>query len=432
MIRNNLYLYSKKMYPMVPSELLAKRRFCIMGYHAFQNYQQIYDVFRDFQESHISHDNRITMLELQQQPKLIKNPTNITINKNGQVTFAEEAAPQGPFTILPVDTNTDFKIINPYTLVSVPSPSPMNARTVSSSARTVSSSARTTKLSLTNASAADPPTINNWTGRWITKEVFNGTVRVSFHVDNPKAYVGLVSSEKRIKADEFKTNFKAGFFFRSDSVFGVIDVNLKHDVIKSNICKIERNWSSTDTFSILYSANMVQYFHNDENIYTVIKKKKICYDEFDIEDTVTQKHGVYVAGAFYTVQATPVTISQITIEEILPSTQPIIEYIENTTTQVLTVTPVVIASLLIQPHIRGKLSASATIVSSNVASMILRIRGDSIHIDESICLTIDKCGTIMFKTSDVYPAGNYTVELLASGDATVTYATLQAMAQLSS
>jgi hypothetical protein len=403
---------------MLPSELLTKRKFCI---NSKQNTdtccQNVYDALSDFQDLYDDHENRISSFELLgQRAKTVKNPVNITINNNGQVTNIEEAdiqepqepqGPQGPFTIIPVTTNTDFSIINPYTIVSVPQ-SPENT-----------------------ARMAAPPIINNWTGRWITRELFNGTVKFSFHVNNPKTYIGIVLNISRIASDMFKTNFKAGFFFQSATVFGVVDTNIRQDEHNSNICRIDRPWSSTDTFTIVYSAKLVQYFQNDEHIYTVNKKKKATICDIDIEEPLQKKQSVYIAGAFYTAQADPITVSQITIDEILPSTQPIMEYIENNTPQVLTSDPMSIASVLIHTDSAGKLSASANIVSSDITFLTLRVRGASLHADESTSITVNKYGNIIFGTTGVYPAGTYMVELSASGNATVMNVQLQAMAQLS-
>ena len=174
----------------------------------------------------------------------------------------------------------------------------------------------------------------------------------------------------------------------------------------------------------------MQYFQNDEHIYTVNKKKKANICDVDMEDIVHKKRGVFIAGVFYTAQADPITVSQITIDEILPSTQPIMEYTENNTPQVLTSDPMIIASVLIQTDSVGKLSASANIVSTDVTLLTLRIRGSSIIEDESTSITVDKYGNIIFGTAGAYPTGTYIVELSASGTATVMFARLQAMAQL--
>jgi hypothetical protein len=275
---------------ILPSELLIKRKFRINNNHDFNMYQNVYDVMSDFQGINKIVDTTKKPIQLVDVPekKPITNSSTVTSNKNAQIIKSKKA--QKPFTVLPVAENKDFSVIDPSTIVSIPQ-SPIH----------------TTRMEV-------PLYVNNWTGQWISKDIFNGNIKFSFHINKPKAYVGIIASGTNNETYMFKTNYQAGFFFKSATVFGVIDTTIKHTEAKSNIFRIDNPWSCVDTFAIVYSAKLVQYFQNDKHIYTVDKRGKTC----DTEDTTQKKQSIYIAGAFYTAQAEPITVSQITIDEILP------------------------------------------------------------------------------------------------------------------
>ena len=263
-------------------------------------------------------------------------PAKITVNEIGQVLSIIPAPPQGPFTLIAVDGFGDIDIPTPYSVFSI---------------------------------GGDK---RSWSGRWTTKESFEGPIKLSFRMDlnarpisiadtpvNPVArsisnatasvnasmsmsasFVGLTQF-RSVRDKTFLPLFESGFYFESRDSFGVLDASIRPPTLKKM-----GTWNSSDIFTVVFTGKECIYYQNGKKLLDVASAIRVP---------------LYPAGAFYSINNAVQSVSSISIDNLVALPYPFtnVQTIMKTTTGgaiKLKDRLIVLAKLLLTTTVDGNIS----------------------------------------------------------------------------